>query len=341
MNYPGRTTLTMVSCIIFFILCLTSCGSGSNRVIIYVSVDQNYAEPILDLFEKNTQLDVLPVYDIEASNTTGLVNRLIAEKKNPQADVFWSGEFVQTIALKEAGALIPYQSPNGHDIPDQFKDPENYWTGFSGRARVFIVNTDLLSPSEYPSSLDDFHNTRLPANQKAIALPLFGTTYTHAAALHSLWGSDRMLSFFNQLKSSNVQLLNGNSSVRDWVASGKVSYGLTDTDDACGSIQRGDPVTMVIPDQTTQGTLVIPNTVGLVAGGPNPDNGRLLIDYLLSPQTLEELIKLGWCHVPLRSSKNRPDCLDSVSIRPFSLSLDSIYSGFKACRGPLKEIFLK
>jgi len=70
MNYPGRTTLTMVSCIIFFILCLTSCGSGSNRVIIYVSVDQNYAEPILDLFEKNTQLDVLPVYDIEASKTT-------------------------------------------------------------------------------------------------------------------------------------------------------------------------------------------------------------------------------------------------------------------------------
>ena len=50
----------------------------------------------------------MPVYDVEAAKTTGLVNRLIAEKDRPQADVFWSGEFAQTIKLKEEGVVSAY-----------------------------------------------------------------------------------------------------------------------------------------------------------------------------------------------------------------------------------------
>ncbi len=55
---------------------------------------------------------MLANYDVEASKTTGLVNKLIAEKENPIADVFWNGEFSQTIRLKEEGILQPYVSPS-------------------------------------------------------------------------------------------------------------------------------------------------------------------------------------------------------------------------------------
>jgi len=58
-------------------------------VVVYTSVDQVYSEPVIRAFEKRTGILVLPVYDVEASKTTGLVNRLIAERGRPQADVFW------------------------------------------------------------------------------------------------------------------------------------------------------------------------------------------------------------------------------------------------------------
>jgi len=63
-------------------------------------VDQVYAGPVLKRFEVQTGINVLPVYDVEAAKTTGLANRIIAEAGNPQADVYWSGEFAQTISLE-------------------------------------------------------------------------------------------------------------------------------------------------------------------------------------------------------------------------------------------------
>ena len=87
-------------------------GGEEKTVVVYTSVDQVYSEPVFRDFEKETGIHVLPVYDVEATKTTGLVNRLIAEKARPQADVFWSGEFSQTIVLKNESVLAPYQSPS-------------------------------------------------------------------------------------------------------------------------------------------------------------------------------------------------------------------------------------
>jgi iron(III) transport system substrate-binding protein len=50
-------------------------------------------------------------YDTEETKSTGLANKLLAEKNNPQADVFWSNEPVRTLVLKSRGALTPYKSP--------------------------------------------------------------------------------------------------------------------------------------------------------------------------------------------------------------------------------------
>ena len=53
-------------------------------------------------------------------------------------------------------------------------------------------------------------------------------------------------------------------------------------DDANEALKAGAPVEVVYPDQDDLGTLVMPTSVVLIRGGPNPDEGRGLIDYLLS-----------------------------------------------------------
>src|SRR5213075_3314725 len=120
---------------------LTSCRPTSSRtVVVYVSEDQVFSEPILKDFERETEITVKSVFDTEESKSTGVMNRLIAEKDNPQADVYWANEPVRAEVLKQRGISMPYLSPSSDGIPDQFKDAEQYWTGFSARARLLLVN---------------------------------------------------------------------------------------------------------------------------------------------------------------------------------------------------------
>jgi len=319
-------------------------GKKQDRVcVIYASVDQNFSEPVLQHFQEKKKIRILPVYDVEATKTTGLVNRLIAEKDRPQADVFWSGEFAQTILLKEKDVLAPYLSPNAKNIPDLYKDPEGYWTGFSARARVLIVNTDLLTSQEYPASIFDLLQPRWPAEKIGIAYPVFGTTATHAAALYAFLGAEKARNFFQELYDRGVRVADGNATVRDLVSSGQLIMGLTDTDDACGAKRRGKPVDLVFLDQEENGlgTLLIPNTVAMVNGAPHHEEARILIDFLLSEDVEQRLIEAGWTHVPLRPLNIRQDCLENMDIKGMNISLQEVYQSFEYSKKELLEIFIR
>src|SRR6266498_4926719 len=123
---------------------LASCKATSSRtVVVYVSEDQVFSEPILRDFERETGIRVRPVFDTEEAKSTGVMNRLLAEKNNPQADVYWANEPIRAEVLKQESVGAAYQSPSAEGIPANFKDPQGYWTGFSARARVLIVNQSL------------------------------------------------------------------------------------------------------------------------------------------------------------------------------------------------------
>ncbi len=293
--------------ILALMMVLPGCNqaNGQKQVVVYTAIDQVFSEPIFEEFEKKTGIQVLPVYDVEAAKTTGLVSRLIAEGSRPKADVFWSNEYAQSIILKEKGILAPYSSASAIDIPQQYRDPEYFWTGFAARARVIIVNTSIINENEYPHSIYDLLDP-LWKDEVGIAKPLFGTTATHAAALFAFLGDADAQNFFQSLLNNNVHIVDGNSVVRDMVVSGELKCGLTDTDDAFVAMENGEPVKMVFPDQQDMGTLLIPNTVGLIKGAPHPDTAKQFIDYLLSKETEKALAYSSSRNIPLRADVPTP-----------------------------------
>lgn len=321
----------------------TVMGSGTRAVVVYTSVDQVYSEPVFRDFENATGIRVLPVYDVEATKTTGLVNRLIAEKGRPQADVFWSGEFGQTILLKNESVLAPYVSPAAADIPQQFHDADQYWTGFGGRARVFIVNRDRLAQGQYPSTVYDLVDEKYPGNSVGIAYPMFGTTATHAAALYSYLGWEKGRAFFTDISQRQVRVVDGNSVVRDLVADGQLAFGLTDTDDACGSLEKGAHVAIIVPDQKEgeMGTLVIPNTVALIAGAPHPSEAKAFIDYVLDKKSEDAMVASGWIQIPSRDVPTKTSCMNTTGIRSMNISYQEVYSGLPVTQKDLIEIFIR
>jgi len=299
------------------ILCLfLAAGAGlfftpslpaAEQVVVYTALDQIYSEPIFEQFEDETGISVAAVYDTEANKTVGLVNRILHERARPQCDVFWNNEIIRTITLKRKGALAPYHSPQGEFFPEQYRDPEGYWTGFAARARVIIVNTDRTGET-VPRRLRDLVDPRWKG-RICFANPLFGTTGTHLAALFSVWGATETRSFFRDLVGENeASILPGNAQVKNAVAAGKIALGLTDTDDAHLALLALKPVDVVFPDADGMGTLLIPNSLALVAGAPHPEEGRRLIDFLLSRSVEETLCRSRSAQIPLRTDVEvRPD----------------------------------
>lgn len=337
---------SVIGAAMLFLIATSGCTSADlddRAVIVYTSVDQIYSDPIFREFERISGIRVLPVYDVEAAKTTGLVNRLVAEKDHPRADVFWNGEFVQTLFLKEKGVLSPYRSPAAGDIPSRYRDPEGYWACTAARARVLLVNRDLVPRTRYPSSILALLSSGLPADKVGIAHPVFGTSATQAAALYSLLGREQGKRLYETLYRKKVRVVDGNAMVRDMVADGRLMAGITDTDDACGAKRRGAPVELIFPDQgrTGIGTLFIPGTVALIAGGNHPAEARKLVDFLLGREVEQMLVASGWSHLPLRPNISGGNCIDGSRVKAMGVGPVDVYRMLGPAKKDMTEIFIR
>jgi len=275
--------------------------STTREVIVYTSVDQPRSEPVFKTFETRYGIRIKAVYDVEASKTTGLANRLFAEARHPVADVFWSSEPIQTLALAEQGVLSSFESPAADRVPEALRDPLGRWIGLGLRARVILINTERVPTDMVPYTLFDLVDERWKAGEVGMALPIFGTSFTHAVVLYQVLGREKAESFFIKVKTRGIRILDGNARVAALVAEGRLKAGLTDTDDALSWIRKGAPLKMVFPKNLDDGGLIFPGTISLVAGAGHPAEARKLIDFLLSAEVEEHFISSQYFYSSIHS----------------------------------------
>jgi iron(III) transport system substrate-binding protein len=305
----SRVSSFCVALVIAFSMAGCSSTNDAAPVVVYTSVDRIFSEPVLKAAEAKLGFNVIGVYDTEETKSTGIVNRLIAKKDNPDGDIFWSGDPARAAILKSKGITAAYDSPAARDIPEQFNDSERQWIGFSARTRVLLVNTDLVRAGDEPGSIFDLTDPKW-AGRVGIANPLFGTTSFHIAALFETIGDEETLAWLDGLKANGVKILTSNGEVKRQVASGQVSVGLSDSDDASEAIADGQPIRAVLLDQDMSsgdalGSLVMPNTVSLIRGGPNPERAKQVIDFLLSGEAMTMLAE-SCAQAPLRPGVAAP-----------------------------------
>lgn len=286
-----------------------ACGGGDD-VTLYVALDEEHSRRLLEQFERESGLRVHARFDTEASKTVGLVSAIVEEARSgrPRCDVFWNNELAHTVRLAQMEMLVPYDSPSAAAIPERYKDRGHLWTGFAARARILIVNTDLIPDSaDYPRSMWDLVNPEWKG-RCGIARPLTGTTLTHFTALRFVLGEEKFAEWVSGMFANDVRFLQSNGATMRAVRDGDLAFAFTDTDDYHVALTKGAPVTCVFPDQGEEqiGTMLIPNSVAIVAGGPNPESAKKLADWILSEST-EALLAAGKsAQLPLRSSVRGP-----------------------------------
>ncbi len=297
---------------------LTSCSSDPDLVV-YVSLDQEFSAPMIQDFEEETGLKVRAEFDTEANKTVGLSRRLIEEKGNVRCDVYWNNEIAQTVRLAHLGLLQAYDSPSAADIPLEFRDPDNRWTGFAARARIFIVNTERVPDYSEIDSMWDLIDPKW-AGQVGMARPLTGTTLTHAAALYDVIGEEEATRYLRAVADHQyedtppIQVVSSNGQLMRLVREGVLAWGWTDTDDFNVALEAGSPVVAIYPDQkpgpdgeAPLGTFMIPNTIAIPKGAPHVDNAKRFVDWVLTRRMEERLANSPSAQIPVRPDVKAPD----------------------------------
>ena len=330
------------------LVALASCGSDAD-VVLYCSLDQVHSEALIERFEQETGLTVDVRFDVEANKTVGLVQAIRAESDNTRCDVFWNNEIAHTVALAEEGLLAGYRPTTADAIPANLRDPQDRWTGFAARARVLIVNTELVGEEERAAlgANDDLFDPAW-AGRCGLARPLTGTTMTHFAALFTLYGEEAALDFARRVKDANASgqlaLTKGNAHVMRLVAAGEMAWGWTDTDDFNVSREKGDPVAMVVPGQHDggPGVMLIPNTVCILKDAPHMDAAKTLVDWILREETEAELARGRSAQIPVRPGIERPaHVLDVGSVKVMDVDFVDVGRSMQERGEKLKELFLE
>ena len=143
--------------------CTALCGCSKkkdNTLKVYSIIHESESEVICDLFTKKTGI---PVQYLRAS-TGELVNRLIAEKDNPQADILFGGATSYHLLARDAGALESYVSPQAEGYHEYALSSDGTYTGFCVLTLGIGYNTKRFAEKfpgvEVPLTWDDLLNEK-------------------------------------------------------------------------------------------------------------------------------------------------------------------------------------
>ena len=267
-QFPSRLVLfALAGCAIA--LLFSGLLQSRPAVVLYASQDQVYAEPILKEFEREIGIRVRTVFDGEAAKTVAIAMRLMAERGHPRCDVYWGNEELRTRQLAAGGV---FRLTNG-------------WAAFGYRSRRVALSVITSNPPP-PRSLVELTNVAF-RGRVALAYPMFGTTATHLLALRQHWGESNWLSWCGALAANQPFIVDGNSVAARFAARGEVVAALTDSDDIAAEIREGGRLSAL---PITAETLLIPNTVAVIRGGPNPGGAQRLFEFLQRPEIIARLV---------------------------------------------------
>lgn len=324
------------------LLLAPGCWSSSGpEVVVYSALDSEFSEPILNDFGSQTGIAVRPKFDVESTKTVGLVQMLRTEAGRPRCDVFWNNEILNTLRLERWGLLDVYRSPAAASYPAVDRSATGAWHGFAARARILLVNTNLVPEGSRPTSIDDLADPQW-RGRVGMAKPLFGTTATHAAVLFATMGTQEAEQFFDRLKQNEIQILSGNKQVAQSVAAGELAFGLTDTDDAMADVDHHRPVVIVYPDRRSdqRGTLFIPNTLAIMKDCPHPSEARRLVDYLLAPAVEERLAEGDSAQIPLNPAVTTPARIETpATVKPMAVDWEAAADAWDTTAAFLRREF--
>ena len=217
-------------------------------------------------------------------NSGQALAQMVAEKASPVADVTYLGVTFAIQAQKD-GVVAPYQPANWKDIPDGLKDPAGHWFSIHSGTLGFMVNVDALKGKPIPKSWADLLKPEYKGLIGYLDPASAFVGYVGAVAINEARGGTLdnfgpAIDYFKALQKNEPIVPKQTSYAR--VLSGEIAI-LLDYDFNAYRAKYKDKanVAFVIP---TEGTVVVPYVMSMVANAPHSADAKKVLDFVLSDE---------------------------------------------------------
>ena len=282
----------------------------SGTVVMY-GYPGKHNDGIVTAFQKK-----YPNIKVKVVNGQGpeLFARLIAEKDNPQCDVIDTG--VNEV-LERPDLFEPYRSPSHDKFPPwaivkRGNDIMGY--GFTILIQVFAINTKEMPLADAPKSwkevLEDKYKGKFMLGNPALSTAGLNS----ATQIYQMFGEEGIKKL-----AANAQFASKTNLVPQSVGRGEVAMGLVEETKTQGLELEGYPVKLVYPSDGVTPTY---NVLGLIKNRPNPENGRLLVDFLTTREGQNINVKTRNRRTP-RIDADAPKGLPPMSTLKINQSVNS------------------
>lgn len=272
------------------VLALTGCSKKQNELHIYSIIHDEETEALTKLFTEKTGI---PVTYLRA--TTGeLVNRVIAEKNAPKADILLGGASSYHIQADKAGALESYASPLAAKVPAYARSENNTWTGFCVLTLGIGINqtrfNDKFIGQKLPETWEDLLN---PAYKGEIVLtnPVASSTaYLFVQNQLQRLGDDAGWDYLLQLAPLVGQFPDSGSAPAKLIGTGEYTLCVSYLHALAKYKAQGFDVTLVAPPKSCGDV----DCISIMKNTPNLDAAKKFVDFMLSKEAQELMSSLDF-----------------------------------------------
>ena len=270
-----------------------SIANAEDSLVVYSGRAERLIKPVLDLFQEKSGITI----KLLTSGSTELVNRLRAEGKHTQADVFITNDAGALERARELHLLRPlHMNEVERAIPSAFRAPDNSWIGLSGRIWVVVFNTTQVQKDQVHSLLDLAN----PRWKGKLAIPAAGNEYLQAgvSVIQSAKGEKAAEAFLKGIKlNAGNHVYGKNRQIVDAVAKGKVSIGIVNHYYIYRHLAKSPeaPIALLLTDQDEGGMGVIMNAagIGVTAQSSHVAQAKRLVQFLVSKSGQQMFAKLN------------------------------------------------
>jgi len=262
----------------------------------------NWYQNEFDAFTRATGITVQYV----ESGSGGVVERVAKEASNPQADVVVTlPPFIQKAAAD--GLLAAYTPAGADQIPAASKDANGAYYALVNNYMNFIYNSAVLpeAPKTFADLLDPKFKGKIQYSTPGQA---GDGTAVMIELVHAYGSKDAAFDFFKKLQDNNVGPSSSTGKLTALVNKGELYVANGDLQMNMSQMTDNPNIKVFWPagPDGKRSTFALPYYIGLVKGAPNADNGKKLIDFLLSAdaQSTVSSVALG---LPVRSDVKPTD----------------------------------
>lgn len=313
-----------------------------KRVVLYCPESPDLSSKLGKAFEAETGI----VVNVQYGGTNVIVNRLLAERGNPNADVWYGGGgLLSFLYAKQEGITTPYTPPSFKDMPVQqgnvyLRDADWHFVG----AEVFVIgfayNPKVLTKADAPKTWDDLLNPKWkghiqmpnPAASGTATLTVLSRMMQEVRAGRS---EKEAWAYFDQLNKNVALYPESGAAPTRAVAKGDAKVGICFSFMPWGLAARGESVDFILPTQTP----VIANPVALVKGAKRPQNGKLLYDFILGVKGQQILADHSQIVLNRSVKPTTPMSFDEVSKNAMPLDVNWAQSNYDRIRNEWRTRF--